>query len=97
MHYSFSAELEQWQGDSGWFFVRVPIEYYDELYEISSLHDRRGFGSIKVSSTIGSSTWSTSIFPDSKAKSYILFIKKAIRSAEDIAVGDTVQVEIVLV
>jgi hypothetical protein len=41
-----------------------------------------------VEATIGSTTWSTSIFPDSTRGAYVLPVKKAVRRAEDLEEGD---------
>ena len=58
---------------------------------------RRGFGSSRVRVTVGASTWTTSIFPDSARGTYVLPIKRAIRNAERLDVGDiaTVTVELI--
>ena len=47
--------------------------------------------------TVGGSTWTTSIFPDSARGRYVLPIKRAVRKAEDFDVGDiaTVTVELI--
>ena len=52
---------------------------------------------MRVRVTIGSSTWHTSLFPDSKARSYVLPVKKPVRTAEGIVAGDQVDVTIELV
>jgi hypothetical protein len=52
---------------------------------------------VRVRVTIGSSTWSTSVFPDKQREAYVLPIKKAVRTKEGIAVGDVVTVAIELV
>jgi hypothetical protein len=58
---------------------------------------RRGFGSLPVRVTVGDSRWTTSIFPDSVRAGYVLPIKRAVRTAEDLDVGDfaTVTVELI--
>ena len=53
----------------------------------------RGFGSLKVTATIGDSTWRTSVFP-SREEGWMLPVKAAVRKAEDIGEGD--EVELVL-
>lgn len=45
---------------------------------------RKGFGSLPVQATIGETTWETSIFPDSKAGTYLLPIKAKVRRDEDL-------------
>ena len=54
----------------------------------------RGFGSVRVEVTVGRTTWRTSLFPDAKAATYVLPVKKAVRVAEGLTVGDTVRVRI---
>jgi hypothetical protein len=47
--------------------------------------------------TVGASTWATSIFPGSGGGAYVLPIKRAVRRAETLDVGDiaTVTVELI--
>jgi hypothetical protein len=47
---------------------------------------------VKVKVTIGSSTWSTSVFPDAKRGTFVLPVKKPVRQAEGIEAGDRVKV-----
>jgi len=56
----------------------------------------RGFGSVRVRATIGTSTWTTSIFPDSQA-GYVLPVKRAVRVAEALDVGDVAMVTVELI
>jgi hypothetical protein len=51
---------------------------------------------VKVEATIGVTIWQTSALPDAKEKSYILFIKKAVRKAEDISIESIVEVSLKL-
>jgi Domain of unknown function (DUF1905) len=92
--YTFSADLWEWEGKAAWFFVTLPFELSAEIREVPRMP--RGFGSVRVSATIGGSTWQTSIFPDSKVKRYILPVKKAVRVAESINVHETVEVSLEL-
>ena len=57
------------------------------------LGKRRGFGSVKVTVTLGDSRWQTSLFPN-KDGSWFLPIKKPVRVAEGLAEGDEVAVEL---
>jgi Domain of unknown function (DUF1905) len=95
---TFDAELWIWdarRADS-WTFVSLPEEAADEIRELAGATPQRGFGSLRVRVTIGGSTWATSIFPDSGQGSYVLPIKKAVRTAESLTAGDlaTVTVEL---
>lgn len=91
--YEFTAELFEWEGKASWHFCALPEEVTDEIDERYA--DRAaGFGSIKVEVTIGSSTWQTSIFPDTKRGTFILPVKKAVRTAEDLSDGTAAQLHL---
>lgn len=94
----FDAELWIWdarRGDS-WTFVSLPAEESADVRELVGM-PRRGFGSLRVWVTVGTSTWATSIFPDTMRGTYVLPVKRAIRQAEGLGAGDiaTVTVELV--
>lgn len=90
--YRFTAELWLYQGEAPWHFVTLPVELGDEIRTVYE-SEKRGFGSIPVEVTIGASIWSTSIFPDTASGSYVLPVKKAIRTSERLVVGDEVSVQ----
>jgi hypothetical protein len=84
---TFEAELYRWESDkTSWVFVTLPHDVADAIDEATSL--KGGFGSVKVDVEVGSSTWSTSLFPSKEHESYVLPVKKAIRQAEGIDDGD---------
>lgn len=94
----FDAELWTWDARRAdiWIFVSLPVEASDEIRERAE-GLRRGFGSLRVRVTLGASTWTTSIFPDSARGTYVLPIKRAVRTAEALDAGDlaTVTVELI--
>lgn len=90
---SFAAELWEWDGQAAWHFVSLPEHDADELAEIFDGRER-GFGSIRVEVTIGASTWRTSVFPDAKRGTYLLPVKKAVRTKEGIGAGSVVRVDL---
>ncbi|MDZ8276289.1 DUF1905 domain-containing protein [Microbacterium aquimaris] len=94
MNLEFDAELWRWDArdDSAWFFVSVPPELSGQIREIP--RPSRGFGSVKVRVEIGGSRWETSIFPDKASGSYVLPVKKAVRVAEGLDLGDTARVRL---
>ncbi len=94
--FEFSTELWRYSGKAAWYFVTLPHEVADDIDEITG-DTRRGFGSVRVEVTIGSSTWNTSIFPDTKSESFVLPVKKAVRVAEDLDDGAPVDVRLILV
>ena len=93
----FSAELWLWDArrTETWTFVSLPASESEEIRDLAGAL-RRGFGSVRVRATIGHSTWTTSIFPASQA-SYVLPVKRPVRVAESLDVGDmtTVIVELI--
>ena len=91
----FSAEL--WEADAAdaWVFLTLPPEVSEEIREVP--RPPRGFGSVRVEVTVGGTTWRTSVFPDARSGCYVLPVKRAVRQAEDLEVGDTAQVGLVLV
>lgn len=94
----FSAELWQWDArkSDAWFFVTLPHDLADDL-EARHGHRAAGFGSLRVEVTVGATTWQTSIFPDSKAQSYVLPVKKAVRVKESLAPGHPVDVTLAVI
>jgi Domain of unknown function (DUF1905) len=94
----FDAELWMWdarRADS-WTFVSMPADASEEIRELAG-GSRRGFGSLRVRVTVGGSTWTTSIFPSSGGAGYVLPIKRAVRRAEALDVGDLATVTVKLI
>jgi Domain of unknown function (DUF1905) len=95
---SFDAELWLWDArrTDSWTFVSLPAEASEEIRDLAG-GPRRGFGSLRVRVTVGGSTWTTSIFPDSARGSYVLPIKRVVRKAEALDVGDVASVTVRLI
>ncbi|HUR25376.1 MAG TPA: DUF1905 domain-containing protein [Candidatus Thermoplasmatota archaeon] len=74
----------------GWHFVTLPKGPAKEIRMLLGGATGRGWGSVRVSATIGATTWQTSIFPDKKAGSFLLPLKAEVRQAEGIGAGDTI-------
>lgn len=97
MTYEFDAPLWLWQARTdSWTFVSLPNDVADDVLDRSA-GATRGFGSVRVEVTVGGTVWRTSLFPDSASKTYVLPIKKAVRSAEGVAAGDTVHLQVRLI
>jgi hypothetical protein len=93
---SFTAELWAYGDEPGsWHFVTLPVEVADEIRDEAG--PRPGFGSIRVSATLGGTTWPTSLFPEAQGGSMVLPVKKRVRRAEGLEAGDrcAVTVEVV--
>ncbi|MFD1046285.1 DUF1905 domain-containing protein [Kibdelosporangium lantanae] len=94
----FDAQLWEWDARKAetWTFVSLPEDESEEIREITA-GPRRGFGAVRVRVTVGTTTWRTSIFPGSGGGAYVLPVKKAVRKAEDLDIGDTTTVTVELV
>ena len=97
--FSFQAKLFLYHGDkASWTFVTLPMDVADGIrfFIHEKAAKRRGFGSVKVSVSIGETSWTTSVFPDKQSGSYLLPIKASVRVAEDVSAGDMVAVSLSL-
>jgi hypothetical protein len=75
--------------------VSLPRDASDEIREI--VGDLvAGFGSVKVTANIGATHWSTSVFPDAESGCFVLPLKKSVRVAEGIEIGEPVAIEVEL-
>lgn len=90
--YDFKAELWLHEGQAAWYFITVPEDVSDEIEARAGV--RRGFGSVRVRVTAGTTTWSTSVFPDRKRGAYLLPVKQAVRRSEDLSEGSRVRVRL---
>jgi Domain of unknown function (DUF1905) len=91
MELEFSGEIWFWRGPAPWHFVTVPDDRCGEL-EAASAVVSYGWGMIPVGCRIGSTDWSTSLWP--KDGGYLVPIKTSVRTAEQLDVGDTVTVRL---
>ena len=88
----FSAKLQLYPGDAAWHYFVVPAPESESMKELY-IWPRKGFGSIPVLVTIGKTSWKTSVFPQ-KEGTFFLPIKKQVRVAESIVVGQSCRVTI---
>jgi hypothetical protein len=98
VEYEFTATLYRWgarEADS-WVFVDLPQDVADEVLEAGE-HVTRGFGSLRVDVRIGATAWRTSVFPSRTAATFVLPLKKAVRAAQGLEVGDEAHVHLRLV
>ncbi|RKR73446.1 DUF1905 domain-containing protein [Frondihabitans australicus] len=97
MRFEFSGEVYRWAARKElWTFVALPDDASDQIVAI--VEDMtNGWGSVRVDASVGATRFRTSIFPDREKASYVLPIKKAVREAEGVGVGDTVRASVTLV
>ncbi len=80
--YSFEARLWRWHAETAsWVFITLPE---DVAFAIRCQAETRGWGSVKVTASIGATSWQTSLFPHKASNSYLLPVKAAVRKAENL-------------
>lgn len=90
---SFRSALWAWRARSdSWVFVSVPRPVSEAIEDEVAALPPRGFGSVRVEVTIGGSTWRTSVFPSAEEEGYVLPVKRPVRRAEGLEVGDEADV-----
>lgn len=89
---TFEGKIWLFPGKAAWYFVTLPKECADQIRFYIPL--KRGFGSVKVTATIGETSWNTSIFPDKKSGSYLLPLKAEVRKNEDLHTGQNISVNL---
>lgn len=94
--FEFAASLWRYPGEGGWYFVSLPPGISADISDITT-GTQRGFGSVSVTATVGTTSWRTSIFPDSKTGTYLLPVKKAVRTAERLEPGDSIRARVEMV
>ena len=83
----FTGDVWHWRGPAPFHFVTVPDEQCAALSEVARAVTY-GWGMVPVRARIGSTEWTTSLWP--KDGGYVLPVKDAVRRAEQIDLGDVV-------
>lgn len=91
--YKFKSEVWLYPGMAGWHFVSVSKKESKQIKKDFGVF-AKGWGSIPVQVTIGTSKWRTSIFPDKRTETYLLPVKAVIRKKERIFDKDKIVVQI---
>lgn len=94
---AFTSPCWLYSGKGAWYFVTLPPDSAAEISYFSKALNggkRTGWGSVRVTVQVGKTVWQTSLFPDSKNKSYVLPIKAAVRKAENIVEGNIIEVRV---
>ena len=93
-----TGRLWRWapNGAGAWFFLTIDGAAGEALSGTALMRKleggrRAGFGSLKVTATIGGSVFSTSVFPSSDL-GWLLPVKASVRKAEGIGEDDLVEV-----
>lgn len=93
---TFSSELWMYPGEAAWYFITLPLDCAEAISALQPPKSK-GFGSVRVRATVGNSTWDTSVFPDKKRGSYLLPVKKEVRTKHKLKVGNKVSISLEIV
>ena len=78
---------------TGWYFLTVEGQIAAEI-RYAALGRTGGFGSIRVTATIGDTSWQTSLFPHRETGGLLLPLKAEVRRHEGIEAGCGVTVRL---
>ncbi|WP_439936929.1 DUF1905 domain-containing protein [Nocardia sp. N13] len=90
MEIEFSGELVEWRGPAPYHFVPLPPDEADLVDEVKA--DVVYWGVVPVRARIGGTTFTTSMFP--REDTWFLPVKDAVRRAEQLELGDVVDVRL---
>ena len=91
MELVFAGPLFEWRGPAPYHFVAVPEDEAEQIRETAAAVTY-GWGMLPVEVEIGSTTWTTSLWP--KDGGYVVPLKAMVRRAEGIDVADVVTVRL---
>lgn len=88
------------EAPASWHFLTIDGEAAEAIRATALMRrleggQRRGWGSIRVTATIGDTKWQTSVFPSKESGGYLLPVKAAVRKAEGLTADDEVKVQLV--
>lgn len=93
MDVELTGEVWEWRGPAPHHFVWVPDEESAAIEAVSPAITY-GWGMIPVTGRIGSTTFTTSLWP--KDGRYVVPLKETVRRAERIELGDVITVRLTL-
>ncbi|OLZ62311.1 hypothetical protein AV521_42170 [Streptomyces sp. IMTB 2501] len=89
MELAFAGRVVEWRGPAPYYFVAVPDAESADIRDVAALASY-GWGVIPVEARIGTTAFTTSLFP--KDGGYLLPLRAAVRRPEGLAAGDEVTV-----
>ena len=93
MDLEFGGPVFSWRGPAPHHFVAVPEEEAAAIEALAAAVTY-GWGMVPVTVTVGTTTWTTSLWP--KDGTYLVPLKLAARRAEGIELDDVVTVRLTL-
>lgn len=80
---------------AAWYFLTISGEVAQAIR--AGAGQKRGFGSVRVTATIGATSWQTSLFPAKELGGYLLPLKATVRKAEGLEADTEADVTLTLV
>ncbi len=80
---------------AAWYFLTIDGDTAAAI-RTAATGKTNGFGSVRVTATIGSTSWQTSLFPSKDSGGYLLPLKASVRRAESLDGGTTATVTLAL-
>jgi hypothetical protein len=93
MELEFAGPIIEWRGPAPYHFVAVPDDEAEQIQETAAAVTY-GWGMIPVRARIGDTEFTTSLWP--KDGGYVVPLKVAVRRPERLALGDVVDVHLVI-
>ena len=90
LKHTFRGKVWKYNGPSAWHFITLPRGLSREIKRFA-FGEASPWGSIRITATVGRTSWKTSVFPDEKTGAFLLPVKAEVRRAEglnDAAVVD---------
>lgn len=91
--YEFTAKPWQHSLPGGWYFVSLPKEFGKEI-RANLKWQEEGWGRLKAIAKIKETEWETAIWFDTKAGTYLLPLKAAVREKIKLEVGKNIKVSV---
>lgn len=88
----FNGTVFQADDGDAWHWVELDEELTEVIDKFTG-GPTGGWASVKVEATVGATTWNTSLFKSSD-DTYLLPLKQPVRTAESIAIGDELELQI---
>lgn len=88
VEFEFSATVIEWRGPAPYYYADIPVEESQDVKE--SAKGLEYWGQVPVAARVGDTDFTTALFP--KDGRYLLPLKDAVRRAEGIELGMTLEV-----
>lgn len=89
----FKAAVWLYDGAAAWHFATLPQGLSAQMKKLFG-GQARGWNSLPVEARVGTTSWRSSVFYDSKQKAYLLPLKAEVRKKEGVKTGQKIEVQI---